>query len=361
MNVEDDIDDLLSDIEGESDFEDKGEDMLQGGSVLTGSQIALTPDGSVDELLGEDIENKDNDTSQQEDSTSTDTENMTLSLDERAVKELADSDELHEISKGERKLSSLESVEGEKSSSEERPATSFIIKGTRSWNTREPYIAVIEKGKLSKDYKDLGISVYFYHDINQTVIIKREINEAIVQYIRRGSKGISDQYGEFIYKTLFYYVQQLCDFFDIPRERLFLFAFHIGVLNLYRILIEVFNNSMLGHCYKLIPGKRVARYVPSEFIKERVLSWHDDNISILDLPFDGIHEFEEIKKGVSRKYYSEVDRFNEKINNEIKQLKPEPRRRFNRDDFMKSRWIEWFGIDKIVVYKRFVERTIFKY
>ena len=56
MNVEDDIDDLLSDIEGESDFEDKGE----GGSVLTGSQIGLTPDGSVDELLGEDIENEDN-------------------------------------------------------------------------------------------------------------------------------------------------------------------------------------------------------------------------------------------------------------------------------------------------------------
>ena len=42
----------------------------------------------------------------------------------------------------------------------------FIVKGTRTWNTREPYIAPLIYKKLESDYKSLNNTFYFIQNLH---------------------------------------------------------------------------------------------------------------------------------------------------------------------------------------------------
>jgi hypothetical protein len=119
-------------------------------------------------------------------------------------------------------------------------------------------------------------------------------------------------------------------------------------------------NLKTGYCFKYLSGNRVSRYLPQEFVKENVLTWFENNINVFDLPFDSISRFEDMRKVVSRRYFTEVDNNNNRLNEMIKKLHLDANPKFDRDDFFRSKLPEWFGAVNIQVYNRFVERTLFK-
>lgn len=241
-----------------------------------------------------------------------------------------------------------------------RQAFRFTVKGTRNWNVREPYIIKIDFSKLAADLDELKSSFYFIDRMDSESVLDGELKRAMMRYLNDRSKDITEYFGEFILKMVFLQVQELGNFFGLEGEKLHLLVYHLGPSSLNRILINYLQAKKLGFCFKYLQGSRVVRYVPLEFIKAKVLGWFEENINICTLPFDGIHEFDETRKTVSRKYYAEVDSYNKKLDQLIRQLKLDSNEKFNRGDFFRSKWNDWFGSANIVVYNRFMEKTIFK-
>jgi len=238
------------------------------------------------------------------------------------------------------------SLKGEISPEKTIATIKFTVKGSRKWNTGEPYIIPIIEEKLQKDYDDIKSSFYFLREPGDEE--KRgEIKKSMIRFIGGAIKDFQDQYNEFIVKLISTLTQEIGKTFNYKDEQLNLLIYHIGVLNLYNTLTSKLHNDRIGSCLKLLTGNRVAKYIPSEFIKERVLNWYENNINIFNLPFDGIYEFEEMKKNILKYYYSTMDEFNKK------------HKSWDNEKNKKSEIIQWFGITNVYVYKRFVERTIF--
>jgi len=63
---------------------------------------------------------------------------------------------------------------------------------------------------------------------------------------------------------------------------------------------------------------------------------------------------------VARKYSAEVDKYSRLLDETIARQKLDANPQFNRNDYFKSRFAHWFGVSRIQVYNRFIDKTIFK-
>ena len=125
-------------------------------------------------------------------------------------------------------------------------------------------------------------------------------------------------------------------------------------------MINKFQALKIGSCFKYLEANRVSKHIPFEYIKESVLNWFEKYINIYDLQYDKIQGFDEFRKIVLKKYYSEMDRITNVIDEVIKKSDIETKPSLNKFELFKSRWNQWFGIANIVIYNRFVEKTTFK-
>lgn len=241
---------------------------------------------------------------------------------------------------------------------EEMPVA-FTVKGTRPWNTREPYVIRLNAARLQKEREDLAESFYFIQRPIEEKFLEGEVKRNMLIFLRDRSLNILDAYGEFILKTVFMKVQEIVSFFG-AEDIMTLFAYHTGPYTAYQVLSDAFASEGIGFCYKYASGNRALKYLPSEFIKAKVLEWFEHNVNVFELPFDGIQEYENIRKMVSKKYFASVDESYKKLDELIAQSKADRDPKFDRQAFYKSRWKEWFGAANIIVYNRFLEKTIFK-
>jgi len=154
-------------------------------------------------------------------------------------------------------------------------------------------------------------------------------------------------------------VQEIVSFFG-AEDVLTLFAYHLGPHTVYQVIADAFASDGIGYCYKYASGNRILRHFPSEFVKGKVLEWFEHNVNAFDLPFDGIQEYENIRKMVSKKYFASVDESYNKLDKLIVQSKDARDPKFDKQALFKSKWKEWFGASNIIVYNRFLEKTIFK-
>ncbi|MBN2403025.1 MAG: hypothetical protein JXN64_11580 [Spirochaetes bacterium] len=235
----------------------------------------------------------------------------------------------------------------------------FILRGTRTWNTREPYVLPVNYDKLNIDYKDLYKTFYLIKVQSDGQNIQGEMKRAMFKFIRNPEKYIIHEYTEFINNNLFSLTAELGNYFGFQNENLQLFVYHLGILTLYKIIIIRFQTDKIGYCYKLQADNNVVRYIPFEFVKEVILQWHNDNIIGNDYPYDGIIEYNDLKRVVSRRYTSEYEKYNSKLDDLISKSKLSTSAS-DRDEIFKSKWDDWFGKTNILVYNRFLERTIFK-
>lgn len=242
----------------------------------------------------------------------------------------------------------------------EHPAVNFTIRGKSAWNTREPYIMSVDGARLQKDYDDLSMSFYFISANENETQLEASVKRAMVRYLSDTLKNITVEYEEYLFKTIILQTRAMIKFFNIQEDISNLFIYHLGPLFIYRVISSIFNNDKIGLCFKYLSGNKVVRYLPQEFIKEKVLKWYEDNINMLNLEFDKVNVFDEIRRSVFRKYNAEVDKYTVELNKIILKDRLEENKQFNKAEFFKSKWNEWFGTANIQVYNRFVERTIFK-
>ncbi len=235
----------------------------------------------------------------------------------------------------------------------------FTVRGTRSWNTREPYIIRINSERLAREEDDLYSSFYYISEPIDERILEGELKRAMIRFMRDPGLNVYDEYGEFAMKFIFSTISTVADSFEIGEARA-LFLYHLGPLTMHLITIDAMNSGGVGSCFKYIAGKRAARIIPAEFLKKKVLEWYDNTISVYNLPCDSIQEYETIRKIVTKKYYAAVDENNKKLDLLIEKNGLAADRRFDRNEFFKTRWKEWFGSANIIVYNRFIEKTIFK-
>ncbi|MFH0975979.1 MAG: hypothetical protein V1874_09375 [Spirochaetota bacterium] len=235
----------------------------------------------------------------------------------------------------------------------------FKVRGTRSWNTREPYVIEISEEKLDSDYKDLTRTFYFIKEQDSEQAVQSEMKRALFKFIRGSGKNITDEYSAFIGSRLFSLVADWGTEFGFQKDMLHLFVYHLGVLSLYKILLLTFQSGKTGYCFKALTGNNVVKYIPQEFIKELILKWHNENINSNALQYDGIIEYNELKRVVSKKYSAEFEKINSRLDDLIAKsnLNVSPP---DREQILKSKWDEWFGKINILIYNRFLERTIFK-
>ena len=142
---------------------------------------------------------------------------------------------------------------------------------------------------------------------------------------------------------------------DAATEKLFIY--HAGPLTLYKYIREMFSNKKYGYCYKYLPGNKASRFFPEEFIKEIVMKWFEENINTLDLPFDSIQKYEEIKKIVSSRYYRDLRVFNGRLEQLNEKLGPD--RSISRAKLFQLKGGEWFGQLNLEIYRRFLGGAIF--
>lgn len=233
----------------------------------------------------------------------------------------------------------------------------FTLKGTKTWNTREPYLIRINPDALKGDTESLEKSFYFVEAPTSPEEIKQKIKQEIVAFLRRPADHITERYVSFINKIIISSVGSLSKAFKLDRETEKLFLFHAGPLTFYKYIRDMFYGKKYGYCYKYLPGNKASRYFPDEFIKEIVMKWFEENINSLDLPYDSIQKFEDIKKIVSSKYYYDLKIFNGRLEQLNEKLGVE--KSISRGKLFQLKGVEWFGQLNIEIYRRFLGGTIF--
>lgn len=237
----------------------------------------------------------------------------------------------------------------------------FAVKGSKSWNTREPYIISINDVKLKENFEDLNVTIYFNEDLENELSLQGKIKLALMRNITGDRTEVLTRYKEFIFKSIILLIKDFQDIYNLQGDKFNLFIYHAGVYTVYRILINHLQNLKIGYCYKKIGKSKVTKFLPLEYLKVAALNWFEDNINICSIPFDGIHEYNELKRAVTGKYYAELEKINKKTDEIIARQKLNADKKFNRDDYLRSKWDELFGPANIIIYNRFIERTIFKF
>lgn len=233
----------------------------------------------------------------------------------------------------------------------------YAVKGTKSWNTKEPYVINIDSELYKKEIKNLELSFVFVDEPLDDLQIREKIKKEIVQYIRKQNDNIISRYTEYIYKHIILVIEDIIKSFKVDESLKPLFLYHIGPLSVYNVIIASMRFEKYGFCYRYLPGNRASRFYPTEFIKEKVLQWYEENINTLNIPCDSLQKYEEIKNMVTRKYQTALTYFNarhKEINDRIG-----PEKNISRERLFKLKGVDWYGIHSIEIFRRFIGRSIF--
>jgi len=233
----------------------------------------------------------------------------------------------------------------------------FTMPGSKHWNRREPYIIPVNPDVHRTDLESLQKSFFFVAEQPDKDELKQRIKQEIVAYLRKPDMHITDAYADFICRKISLMVEQLSATFKMDSDAEKLFIYHLGPLTVYKYIRDDFNQNKYGYCYKYLPGNKAARFFPDEYIKTTVLKWFEENINTLNLPFDSIQKYEEMKKIAGRRYYNDLRTFNNRLEQLNSRLGAE--RSISRMKLLQLKGIQWFGHLNLEIYKRFIGATIF--
>jgi len=220
-----------------------------------------------------------------------------------------------------------------------RDMGTFSVKGTKTWNTKEPYTIKIDPEHLRKDLDDLARSFHFVDKPADIEAVRGKIKQEMLKFLRKPTEHITDRYSDFIYRSIISIMQDISKSFELNEENEKLFVYHIGPLTIYRIQKDEFSQKGYGFCYKYLPGNKAVRFFPAEFVKAMILKWHEENIH------------------VTRQYQDDLRVFNTRL--EQLHAKIEPDKSISRSKLFRLKGIEWFGFLRLEIYKRFLGSSIF--
>ncbi|HXK65968.1 MAG TPA: hypothetical protein PK348_06850, partial [Spirochaetota bacterium] len=191
--------------------------------------------------------------------------------------------------------------------------------------------------------------------------MKSELRRALLKLsIDKEKYDIVEDFIEFISKKNVSILHESVEYFDIPENDQWLFYYHLGPHTIFRLLLADIQISGEGYCFSSRDGKKIKKLIPYEFLKTIVLEWCDNNVNNRDLPFDSVNALDLIRRQVSKKYFSEIDEFVAKIDAYLGTLNPETLKKLDRKSFIKQKALQVYNQKQILIFNRFVDRTIFK-
>ncbi len=233
----------------------------------------------------------------------------------------------------------------------------FSMPGSKHWNRREPYIIPVNPDVHRTDLESLQKSFFFVEEPSEQEELRQRIKQEIVAFLRKPDGHITDPYADFICRKISLMVEHLSATFKMDRDTEKLFIYHIGPLTIYKYIKDDFYQNKYGYCYKYLPGNKAARFFPDEYIKTTVLKWFEENINTLNLPFDSIQKYEDMKKIAARRYYNDLRTFNTRLEQLNSKLGAE--RSISRTKLLQLKGPQWFGQLNLEIYKRFMGSAIF--
>ncbi|MCX8124399.1 MAG: hypothetical protein N3F66_09565 [Spirochaetes bacterium] len=237
----------------------------------------------------------------------------------------------------------------------------FTVKGAKAWNTREPYILPVDVNVYNIENDDLLYLVYYTKSQLSEEQIKSELRRALLKLtIDKEKYDIVEDYIEFLNKKIVSILHESIDYFQIPENDQWLYYYHLGPHTICRLLIADIQMTGEGYCFSSRDGKKIKKLVPYEYIKTIVLEWCENNVNNRDLPFDSVNALDLIRRQVSKKYFSEIDEFVAKIDAYLGTLNPDTLKKLDRKSFIKQKALQVYNQKQIIVFNRFIDRTIFK-
>ncbi|MEW6526335.1 MAG: hypothetical protein AB1444_06680 [Spirochaetota bacterium] len=237
----------------------------------------------------------------------------------------------------------------------------FTVKGTKPWNTREPYMLPVDENVMNIEKEDLEYMVYYTKSQLTDDQIKSELRRALLKLsIDKEKYDIVEDFIEFIKKKIVSILHESVEYFDIPENDQWLFYYHLGPHTIFRLLLADIQLTGEGYCFSSRDGKKIKKLVPYEFLKAIVLEWFENNVNNRDLPFDSVNALDLIRRQVSKKYFSEIDEFVAKIDAYLGTLNPETLKKLDRKSFIKQKALQVYNQKQVLIFNRFVDRTIFK-
>jgi hypothetical protein len=237
------------------------------------------------------------------------------------------------------------------------------VPGKSSWNTNEPYKINLNPVKFEANLKDIMEAVVFIDTKKSKEGIDAIVKRALIKNLRSSIpfEPIRDNYDAFIFKSVAKIVDALKEFITESDFDPDLFVYHCGPFTVYSILYKIFERDQIGICFKRLTDSKIVRFIPEEYVKLMVMAWFTHNLYPLStIDFDKINEFNRLRTYIQHRYAESVSRNLEKINIAVAHHYKQTGVHKSPQAVLAVKAEELYPLLHKEVYKRFVERTLFK-
>ncbi len=236
----------------------------------------------------------------------------------------------------------------------------YRVPGKSSWNTKEPYIIKIDPVKLDHNINDLKSSIVFIPESKSHEAVDALVKRAMIRSMHAEINGITIRYEEFIFKTIIKLVQNITSTYKEICEDMDLFIYHCAPMTVYNILLRRFHKESIGVIFKKISKLKIARILPSEYIKSLVMVWFNENVHTKELPYDRILDFNQIKTELQNRYNTEIENHLKKIKIAVEHHREKTGVILDKNVILHKRAFDLFNDIEVEVYLRFLDKTIFR-
>ena len=236
----------------------------------------------------------------------------------------------------------------------------YHVPGKSSWNTKEPYIIKIDPVKLDHNINDLESSIVFISEEKSPEAVDAIVKRAMIRSMHADIGGITIRYEEFIFRSIIKIVQNITNLYHGICGDMDLFIYHCAPMTVYNILIRRFNKESIGVIFKKISKLKIARIMPSEYIKSLVMVWFNENVHTKNLPYDRILDFNQIKTELQNRYNTEIENHLKKINIAVEHHREKTGVTLDKNVILDKRAFDLFNYIEVEVYLRFLDKTIFR-
>lgn len=238
----------------------------------------------------------------------------------------------------------------------------YKLPGKSSWNTKEPYITRIDYALYQQNCDDLKNTVLFLDKPKTKAAINALLKRAMIKNLRAtADEVLTRDYENFVVSQLANLIHEMeqfingCD--DISSE---LFLYHCGPQTLFYIIKQHYETTETGYCYRRISDNRISRILPTEYLKFMSLRWFARNIHTKDLQFDKINNFNVIRSFVQNDYTERINAILHKITIAVNHHYTKTGVKKSPQQILVKKAGEFFSVVEIEIYRRFLDRTIFR-
>jgi len=226
----------------------------------------------------------------------------------------------------------------------------FSVRGTQPWNTGVPYVMDISLENLDQDMEKLSRSFFFIQDPLDESELGEELKKTMIFYMKK-KYSIFDTYSDFIDRIIIKEMEDMVSFFETGENK-HLLLYHCGPETIHGILQTYLQEKHIGECYYYLPDRRAKKFIPHEFLKQKILNWYEENVNTLQLDFDSMTLYKSIRQTIQNRYLEQKKKFNQAMDQVNSKAGND--RHITPAELLKKKGDMWFTSSQKCVYRRFL-------